>query len=64
MMTAETTKRATLERLQALRKHSNGFDLAEADLKLRGFGDVLGDMQTGKALGTFKLTRLVAEDFL
>jgi ATP-dependent DNA helicase RecG len=64
MMTAETTKRATLERLQALRKHSSGFDLAEADLKLRGFGDVLGDMQTGKSLGTFKLTRLVAEDFL
>jgi len=64
MMTAEATKRATLERLHALRKHSNGFDLAEADLKLRGFGDVLGDMQTGKTLGTFKLTRLVAEDFL
>jgi ATP-dependent DNA helicase RecG len=38
--------------------------LAEADLKLRGFGDVLGDLQSGKSRSTFLLTRLVAEDFL
>ena len=64
MMTAKKASKDTLKRLQAVKEHSNGFSLAEADLKLRGFGDVLGDMQSGKSRSTFLLTRLVAEDFL
>ncbi|MFH1233083.1 MAG: ATP-dependent DNA helicase RecG [Patescibacteria group bacterium] len=37
----------TLERLNALVKCSNGFDLAKIDLKLRGPGEVYGTMQKG-----------------
>jgi ATP-dependent DNA helicase RecG len=41
--TGETTKR----RLAAVVKARNGFELAEADLKLRGPGEFLGTSQTG-----------------
>ncbi|MEK7203124.1 MAG: ATP-dependent DNA helicase RecG [Patescibacteria group bacterium] len=37
----------TLERLAALVKHANGFDLAKIDLKLRGPGEVYGTIQKG-----------------
>lgn len=35
------------ERLQALVKHNDGFELAEIDLQLRGAGDVFGTQQSG-----------------
>ncbi len=35
------------ERLQALVKHTDGFELAEIDLQLRGAGDVFGTQQSG-----------------
>lgn len=38
---------AALEKLQTLEKTSNGFDIAEADLRLRGPGDILGTAQSG-----------------
>jgi ATP-dependent DNA helicase RecG len=41
-----TTDEATA-RLAALVKSSDGFALAEADLKIRGFGDVVGVRQSG-----------------
>jgi len=34
-------------RLQALVRLNNGFDIAEEDLKLRGSGDVIGQVQSG-----------------
>ena len=37
----------TLERLQAMVKSQNGFDLAELDLEFRGPGNVFGDAQSG-----------------
>ncbi|MBT6819467.1 MAG: ATP-dependent DNA helicase RecG [Candidatus Magasanikbacteria bacterium] len=37
----------TKERLQALTKSSDGFELAELDLKLRGSGEIFGTKQTG-----------------
>lgn len=64
MMLDRQPARPTLQRLHAVRDHLDGFALAERDLQIRGFGDVLGDMQTGKSTGTFKLTKLSAEDFL
>ena len=42
---AKTDK--TIERLQALTKAANGFELAELDLKLRGAGLLSGDKQWG-----------------
>jgi ATP-dependent DNA helicase RecG len=35
------------ERLQAMRSTTDGFKIAEIDLKLRGPGEVLGTRQTG-----------------
>jgi ATP-dependent DNA helicase RecG len=41
---------AKLPRLRALAEHRDGFKLAEVDLELRGFGDLLGTRQHGEAL--------------
>jgi ATP-dependent DNA helicase RecG len=38
---------AAAERLQILRRESNGFAIADADLRLRGAGEVLGTRQAG-----------------
>lgn len=38
-----------LEKLQVLEQSSDGFEIAEADLRLRGPGDVLGTQQSGLA---------------
>lgn len=46
LMTDTATPRG-LERLQAMTKFSNGFDLAEFDLNSRGPGDLLGQAQSG-----------------
>ena len=37
----------TLERLRILEKSTDGFVLAEEDLRLRGAGDILGTAQSG-----------------
>jgi ATP-dependent DNA helicase RecG len=42
-----STESTALERLEAFEKTSSGFDVAEADFRLRGPGDVLGDRQHG-----------------
>jgi ATP-dependent DNA helicase RecG len=44
---AETKTQKTMERLQALTKASNGFELAELDLALRGSGMLSGEKQWG-----------------
>jgi ATP-dependent DNA helicase RecG len=36
-----------LERLEALRRHASGFDLAELDLRMRGEGQLSGERQAG-----------------
>ena len=36
-----------MEKLRVLEQTSNGFDIAEADLRLRGPGDILGTQQSG-----------------
>jgi len=47
------------ERLQALVETTDGFDLAEKDLELRGEGQLLGTRQAG--LSEFRFTRLRAD---
>lgn len=36
-----------VERLQMMKKSNDGFELSEADLKLRGYGDLFGTAQSG-----------------
>ncbi|MDB5390336.1 MAG: box helicase domain protein [Planctomycetaceae bacterium] len=43
----ETDKADAMQRLLALETSTNGFEIAEADFKLRGPGDVLGTRQHG-----------------
>ncbi len=50
---------AALEKLRILEKTSNGFEIAEADLRLRGPGDILGTSQSG--LPPLKLGNLLTE---
>jgi ATP-dependent DNA helicase RecG len=42
-----TVNAKTIERLEALKKAKNGFELAELDLKMRGAGELYGDKQWG-----------------
>ncbi len=44
---AETKTQKTLDRLKAFKNSSNGFELAEFDLKLRGAGELSGGKQWG-----------------
>ncbi len=44
---AETKTDKTLQRLKAFKNSSNGFELAEFDLKLRGSGELSGNKQWG-----------------
>jgi ATP-dependent DNA helicase RecG len=46
----------TITRLQALEKHHDGFSLAKIDLKLRGAGDIYGQVQSG--FNEFQLANL------
>jgi ATP-dependent DNA helicase RecG len=39
--------RQAMERIDLLRRTTNGFEIAEADLRMRGPGEVLGTRQTG-----------------
>jgi len=47
-------------RVQAVARTTDGFELAEVDLELRGEGDVLGDAQSG-ARSSLRLLRVVAD---
>ena len=43
----KTSNDNTVDRLQAFTKTQNGFELAELDLKQRGFGEMYGSQQSG-----------------
>ena len=47
------------ERLQVLKTHQDGFEIARRDLELRGPGDVLGTRQSG--LVSFKIADLLRD---
>lgn len=64
MMTDKEPNSSTRERLEAVRDVLDGFELAERDMHMRGFGEVLGDMQSGSGETLFKLARLDVADFL
>ena len=52
----------TIERLTTVTENSNGYALAEADMRLRGFGDLAGEAQSGNASTPFRLLRLTLDD--
>jgi len=47
VMISDTKNEQTRERLKTLTKTNDGFEIAQADLKLRGPGDFLGSRQHG-----------------
>ena len=56
ILTSHNRNPETLQRLKALCKTTNGFRIAEEDLKLRGPGDFFGSRQSG--LPTFRVANL------
>ncbi|MBK4736029.1 helicase-related protein [Noviherbaspirillum pedocola] len=64
MYTKKALNKKQLQRLTIVKNINNGFKLAEEDLKLRGFGEVAGELQTGVTETTFKLTQLTPQDFV
>jgi ATP-dependent DNA helicase RecG len=59
LMTGPKLSREGKIRIETLCRTSNGFEIAETDLKLRGPGDIMGTKQSG--IADLKLTNL-AED--
>lgn len=56
LLIGEETEEAR-ERLAALKHSGDGFEIAEADLKIRGGGDFMGTRQSGKAVTDIKNLR-------
>lgn len=48
------------QRMEVIRTSTSGADIAQADIELRGAGDVLGDAQAG-GVSSFKLLRVVKD---
>ena len=61
MFKSNLTKNAK-KRINILKNSNDGFDISEEDMKLRGFGDILGFKQSG--LKIFKLADPVHNDNL
>ena len=70
LFTSTTSKSSdvTIKRLQALQKSSNGFELAEMDMQLRGIGDLAGSKQWGisdlgmEAIKNVKMVELARDE--
>ncbi|HEX4086051.1 MAG TPA: ATP-dependent DNA helicase RecG [Chthoniobacteraceae bacterium] len=59
ILISDATDAVALEKLNTLAETSDGFKIAEADLRLRGPGDILGTAQSG--LPPLKLGNLLAD---
>lgn len=55
----ESDVETTLERMAIMERTSDGFEIAEEDLKLRNTGEVLGSRQSGKS--DFKIANLIRD---
>lgn len=54
--------RLARERIELLRRSTNGFEIAQRDLEMRGAGEVLGTRQTGEM--QFRIANPVADESL
>lgn len=65
LYTPKEVEPETLERLQLLEKTTDGFELSELDMELRGFGDLTEDStnQSGASRALFRDLRLMPRDF-
>ncbi len=65
---ANTKNKTSLERLSAIKKSQNGFELAEYDLNFRGAGEILGNKQSGisdlamESIKNLKMVQLAREE--
>ena len=59
LMTGNKLSKESRERIHTMVRTNNGFEIAEADLKLRGPGDIEGTMQSG--IMDLKLSSIVSE---
>ena len=59
ILISDLKKPESLERLRVLEETTDGFRIAEADLKLRGPGELLGQQQSG--LPSFRFGALVSD---
>ncbi|MDR3127734.1 MAG: hypothetical protein LBT99_00170, partial [Bifidobacteriaceae bacterium] len=57
-------KENSYKKLKALVKYTDGFELSEIDLKLRGEGDILGKIQSGKKSNLKIMRILESKDLL
>jgi ATP-dependent DNA helicase RecG len=64
MYSEKTLNKKQLLRLRTVRTITDGFKLAEEDLKVRGFGEVAGEHQSGATETTFKLSHLTPQAFV
>jgi len=60
LMTKEKLSQTAKERMSAMVKHTDGFEVAKIDLKQRGPGDILGTRQSG--LPEFKYIDLIRDE--
>ena len=60
ILMSDSKNEASLERLNVMTQTTDGFEISEADLKLRGPGDFFGEKQSG--IPSFKMANMV-EDF-
>ena len=61
LMSGEELSKESRTRLEAMCQTSDGFQLAELDLKLRGAGDINGTQQSGEAIN-FKIANLAQDN--
>jgi ATP-dependent DNA helicase RecG len=62
ILLADGSNAEGMDKLRVLEKSADGFEIAEADLRLRGPGDVLGTQQSG--LGDLRFTDFLADTAL
>jgi ATP-dependent DNA helicase RecG len=62
ILLSESSDPEAVEKLQVLEQSDNGFEIAEADLRIRGPGDLLGTAQSG--LPPLRLANLVTDSQL